>query len=80
MGFLLLPILMGICYYSDGIYKGSFVNGIREGYGRYDWESGSYYEGQWKNGKRNGQGTFYNANTNRKDFGTWKDDVMIAAG
>lgn len=69
----------GTRYYSNGLYRGAFVDGVREGYGVFEWESGNSYEGYWKNGKRNGQGTFYYSN-GRNDFGTWKDDVLVAAG
>ncbi|HWP98095.1 MAG TPA: zinc-ribbon domain-containing protein [Syntrophomonadaceae bacterium] len=70
----------GTAYYSNGIYRGSFINQLKEGYGRYEWESGNYYEGNWKNDKRNGQGSFYHADTGVTDFGTWQDDVWVAAG
>jgi hypothetical protein len=29
---------------------------------------------------RNGQGSFYNVNIGATDFGTWKDDKLIARG
>lgn len=70
----------GTWYYSNGFYKGALVNGKREGYGVYEWESGNIYNGNWKNGKRNGQGSFYNAGTGRTDFGVWQDDVLVSAG
>ena len=69
----------GTRYYSNGIYTGSFVDGVLDGYGTYEWESGNSYEGYWKNGQRNGQGTFYYSN-GTSDFGTWKDDKLVAAG
>ena len=39
-----------------GLYKGSFVDGTREGLGRHFMPDGFEYEGEWKNNKRNGKG------------------------
>jgi len=52
----------GILYYKDGKieYDGNFINGKREGKGKYIWEDGSYYIGQWSNNNMNGKGTAYN--------------------
>ena len=69
----------GTRYFSNGLYRGAFVKGIREGYGVFEWESGNSFEGYWKNGKRNGEGTLYYSNGST-DFGTWKDDVLVAKG
>ena len=38
------------------LYKGSFVDNKREGFGRHFWPDGAEYEGDWKNDKRNGKG------------------------
>ena len=69
----------GTKYLSNGVYQGAFVDGFREGYGVYKFESGNTYEGYWKNGKQNGQGTLYYSNGS-KDFGTWKDGVLVTSG
>ena len=50
------------CYHS--IIKGTFVNGIANGYGiqYFDMDindSQSYYEGEFKDGHHHGQGTYY---------------------
>ena len=39
-------------YYSNGNirYEGDYVNGKREGNGKYIFEDGTYYIGEWKNG------------------------------
>lgn len=66
-------------YYNYGIYRGSIVDGKRDGYGRFEWENGDFYEGYWAYGKRNGQGTYYYGSGGR-DFGTWENDVLVAAG
>ena len=39
-----------------GLYKGSFVDDMREGFGRHLTPDGFEYEGEWKNDKRNGKG------------------------
>ena len=38
------------------LYKGSFVDNKREGFGRHLTPDGFEYEGEWKNDKRIGQG------------------------
>ena len=38
------------------LYKGSFVDDKREGFGKYCHPDGYEYEGEWKNNKRNGKG------------------------
>ena len=38
------------------LYKGSFVNGRREGLGTFVGASGETYEGEWKDDKRCGKG------------------------
>ena len=51
--------------------KGNFVNGKREGNGKYIWENGNYYIGQWLNGKKHGKGTEYYKNGNIKKDGNF---------
>ena len=48
-------------YYSNGNikYDGNFINGKREGNGKYIYEDEDYYIGQWANGLRNGKGKLY---------------------
>ena len=38
------------------------MNGKREGYGKYNFESGECYNGQWLKGKKHGKGTYYYKN------------------
>ena len=38
------------------LYKGSFVDDMREGFGRHFTLDGFEYEGEWKNDKPNGKG------------------------
>ena len=42
--------------YTTGTYKGNMVNGVRDGYGVFTYNSGMVYEGSWKDGKYDGQG------------------------
>lgn len=37
-------------------FSGNFVNGVKDGQGRYDFYSGDFYEGDWKNNKQDGIG------------------------
>ena len=43
-------------------YDGDFVNGKREGNGKYIYEDSEYYIGQWLNDKRHGKGKEYYKN------------------
>ena len=51
-------------YYKNGtiMYDGNFVNGKREGDGKYIDESGNYYIGQWLNDLQHGKGIVYYKN------------------
>ena len=56
--------------YSDGKYEGEFLNGERNGQGKFTWNNGSKYIGGWLNGKQHGQGT--ETQTNGETFeGEW---------
>ncbi|CAK9049225.1 unnamed protein product [Durusdinium trenchii] len=43
----------------DGLYRGQFANGVREGEGRFEYsrDTSSYYQGQWKEDQPHGIGT-----------------------
>ena len=46
-------------YYRSALgitYEGDYVNGIKEGHGKYTLVNGDVFEGAFKNGKFNGQG------------------------
>ncbi|EFC41252.1 predicted protein [Naegleria gruberi] len=47
---------------SNGIYEGSIVNDVKEGYGVYSYKNGDVYEGNWKQDKKHGEGIYYFAN------------------
>ncbi len=63
-------------YYKNGYikYDGDFVNGKKEGKGKYVWEDGEYYIGQWLNNQKHGKGIEY-----LKD-GNIKYDGYFASG
>jgi len=44
--------------YSDGTYKGWWLNGKRTGKGTYTWKNGDEYVGGWIDDKRTGKGTY----------------------
>ena len=47
-----------LIYANGSSYKGRFVEGRMEGYGKRVWRDGTVqYEGEWKDGKRHGEGT-----------------------
>ena len=46
----------------DGLYTGNLADGIRQGYGRMDYNDGAFYEGEWNYGASHGYGTYVWAN------------------
>ena len=54
----------GKLYYNNGniLYEGDFINGKREGFGKYIDKNGDVYEGQWLNGKKHGEGKIFYKN------------------
>ncbi len=39
----------------DGVYCGDFFDGVRQGYGVYEWSNGDRYEGNYRNNKKEGR-------------------------
>lgn len=75
-----VPMGFGTMKYANGqIYVGDWVDGDREGQGRWTWPDGGFYDGEWKNGKRHGQGTFTWANGSYYEGG-WKDGKYNGQG
>ena len=60
----------GVYEFDNGTYVGFFVNGKREGYGSYVWDSGSKFVGDWKNGIIDGYGIVNFSN------GSWQKGVF----
>ncbi len=47
----------GIFINDTSIYEGEWINGLKEGNGKFkDSKMNIYYEGEWKKGKKNGKG------------------------
>lgn len=44
---------------------------VKQGFGRYQFQNGSYYEGDWDNGTMHGKGRFVEAATGDRFEGTW---------
>lgn len=40
-------------------YEGDYIDGRKEGKGKYVWPDGSYYEGEWRENKINGHVLIY---------------------
>ena len=54
-----------------------FINGKREGNGKYIFEDGEYYIGEFKNDKRNGKGIEYYKNGNIKYEGEFINGEFV---
>ena len=54
-----------------------FINGKREGNGKYIFEDGEYYIGEFKNNKRNGKGIEYYKNGNIKYEGEFINGEFV---
>lgn len=66
-----------------GSYRGDFLNGEFDGYGRLEipisWTHKEVYVGNWKAGKRFGRGTHWNGKGNLY-IGQWKDNKRNGQG
>lgn len=64
-----------------GTYTGPLVNGKPEGKGRFDTQNSSnelwYYDGEFKNGTFNGQGACVWPESNRMQWGTYKNGLFV---
>lgn len=60
----------GIKKYQDAIYRGSIINGKREGLGVMFYKKNRVYEGEWHNDLRQGKGyeRYSNGNKYEGDF------------
>ena len=65
-------------FYSNGDlrYEGEYVDGRREGKGKYIWRDGDHYEGYQKNDLRHGKGKQYDASGALLAEGNWVDDFL----
>ena len=70
---------IGIETYKNNIYKGSFLNGKRNGIGEYYWEKDVYYIGEWSDNYMNGEGIYY-FNKNAWYEGSFKNNKIEGFG
>ena len=61
------------------IYKGEFLNGVKNGKGVQYFDNEGRYEGEFANDARNGKGIFFFPNGNRWE-GTFKDNQLHGEG
>ena len=74
--------IQGTCTWNKGkrkgdVYEGSYVQGRRQGHGKYTWANGDIYVGNWVNSKRSGQGKKTYKESGKVEEGEWKDDKFI---
>ena len=50
---------IGIETYKNNLYQGNFLNGKRNGIGKYYWEKDVYFIGEWIDNYMNGEGIYY---------------------
>jgi|WetSurMetagenome_2_1015567.scaffolds.fasta_scaffold94998_2 hypothetical protein len=60
----------------EDYYKGSFLEGLPDGYGIYRFKNGNIYSGEWKFGLKDGKGKFTSVIDGKKLVvsGYWKED------
>lgn len=74
-----LPHGQGVMKYKNGgVYRGAWVNGVRQGWGIMDWGR-ERYEGNWFNDKEHGNG-FYRYYDGREYQGEWKGGKQSGKG
>ncbi|KAH3744163.1 2-isopropylmalate synthase [Pelomyxa schiedti] len=59
---------------SSGTYTGRMVQGLRDGAGKYTWDTGDNYDGQWREGKKDGRGVYSWFAEGSKYDGEWCQD------
>jgi hypothetical protein len=60
----------------DGkVYKGSYKDDKKHGFGSFTWENGRTYEGDWFNGKQHGKGVLI-VNGEKKE-GMWENGKRV---
>lgn len=64
----------------DGdLFEGYFINGKKNGRGKYIWANGDIFDGNWVDGKRHGHGTYTWADGDTYE-GDWKDGKRCGRG
>jgi len=62
---------------NGNVYKGTFKKGEISGSGTMHYTNGDYFRGSWKNGKRDGSGGLMASNDKTKEYGVWKEDILV---
>lgn len=62
------------------LYKGTYKNGKREGFGTYNYENGSTYKGLFKLGLKHGVGEFFNTKGKLQYEGSYVNGVRSGLG
>ena len=52
------PLTTNVLHVTGGVYKGTFVNGLKDGFGVMKFRADSAYEGQWKSNRFHGKGAY----------------------
>lgn len=59
----------------EGVFRGHFKNGRKEGSGIFEFANGLTYEGSYTNGQRNGRGKIINSNQSVCYEGDFQDGL-----
>ena len=62
------------------VYTGSWLTGMRHGYGVMRYNSGNHYEGYWEKDKKCGRGVMVWKDSDEVYIGEWKDDKCEGEG
>ena len=66
--------------YDNGNYEGEIKNDMKEGYGKYTTDDGTYYIGQFSHDLRHGKGADYYQNNSIMHEGDFENDVLDGNG
>ena len=64
----------------DGVYSGDYFDGVRQGYGVYEWNNGDKYEGNYRNNKKEGRGKYFWASNGDCYEGEYMDNLKHGHG
>ena len=64
---------------NGSVYKGGFIDGVRNGYGEYHYSNGASFKGEFVNGVRTGNGKYVMTEGDVYD-GNWRDNFQSGHG